>query len=206
MLGLVVSDNDGLTYAYPVRQRPLEMSPEEVNSQVSSLDGLVANDSGLFGLSFSPKFARTLTGQPGGLLWKNENYVPGHSSPHELKVLVEADKFAYSPVLQRFCVHPSGEFFGGSSAVHAKFIHAFGTYPYSEYLRMAYVGATPREKQLPEGVLLSRAFFDGLAYDPQKDYAVNLRALALLKKNGLPPETKLLLSAPRDLFEAYGIN
>jgi len=114
--------------------------------------------------------------------------------------------------MKKFCIHPeTSEFFGDdTSENHAHQIAQFGSRPFQEYLRLAYMGRSYTTGQpLDAGVLLTRAFYnpdqDKGPYDPIKDKEVTLGALALVIKNGLPNDTRIFPSADRQKWEDFGL-
>lgn len=114
-------------------------------------------------------------------------------------------RYACDQVIDRFSVHPeSGELLWRSASQHASGISGLGSYPFNEYVRLTYVGF------VGGGLLLSRPYYNPNTengdYDPVADKSATLRALALLIMNSLPTDTRLHLSASRQMFMHYGFD
>lgn len=218
------SDFDGKQYYYPDVEGELDITPSEIEEKVYQLQ-VKQGKYGLYGLRLSPKLEAILNYRHRGqrfysLDWiTNVEFKPedvaditkrGFKIPRQLKLLSLEGKCIR--VFEIFSIHPkSGELIGSSELSgqqHADQIANYGSYPFKEYLRLVHTGKDSKYEALDTGVLLSRPYYNPpypqAPYDYQKDKEVTLHILALLIKNGLPLDTRLILSADRQTFGLYG--
>ncbi len=225
----IISRTDGKTYYFPDVDQRFEYTQDELERAFEAINPS-KEDHGLRGLHLSPKLQATLSPEVQfcGLEWitnigVNEEIeqrmrAQNKLVPRQLKLLARNRRWNKSQVqyegdllFRKFSIHPeTGEFVGEKGlGTHANHIRVFGTHPFTEYVRLAYVGVNYIGRPLSYGVLLTRPYynpnFEGELGDRQLDREITLSTLALLKHNGLPEDTLLLLSAPRDVFLEYGL-
>lgn len=207
----IVSDYDGQKYKFPDVKTPLDILPQELEARVNAINDLPKGKDGLYGLHIPQKLKDRLLfpseDEFDGIEWVvRRDYFGAKLSKSNVQKSQQSKRrkldFSWG---SRFCVHPeTGEFlFSDYSSMHADIISNGGAHRFLKYLRLSY-----RTFDNGTSVLLSRAYYNPEdkrdKYDFLKDKEVNLYVLALLIKNGLPADTTVFLSAPRDVFISYG--
>ncbi|PIN70416.1 hypothetical protein COV93_01545 [Candidatus Woesearchaeota archaeon CG11_big_fil_rev_8_21_14_0_20_43_8] len=225
----IVSDYDGKTYQFPDFEGYFDLSCDDMAERLLSLNDIMPDEHGLYGLSIPKKMTVLLASGHtyNGLEWlcdewttpkiAEENIRDGKNQQRKLKLLsndryeVDHAGFQGDLVLGRFSIHPeTGELVGSPFCEqHAASIRRYGSHPFGEYVRLVYTGRN-RNGVLNHGVLLSRAYYNPKwpcdEYDYGTDRENTLSVLALLIRNGLPKDTRLLLSACRQTFMYHEIS